>query len=169
MKAKDHIIGSPENSGLDSANSHRVPLGKETTKKRRYRSRSMSGTSSGGTSSKRAPFKSTDSETPANSKTISRFRSETSVTKTGQSPPKARGDLTCHKALLNVFQFLSIENPSVDDIMSLNCAREFGLATATFLAERFHWEQRRTAQAIQTIFFGRGRFDSIIKERQLST
>lgn len=129
----------------------------------------MSGTSSGGTSSKRAPFKSTDSETPANSKTISRFRSETSITKTGQSPPKARGDLTCHKALLNVFQFLSIENPSVDDIMFLNCVREFGLATATFLAERFHWEHGRTAQAIQTIFTGRGRFDNIIKNTTFPT
>jgi len=75
-------------------------------------------------------------------------------------PPQARGDLRCNRELLKVFQFLSIENPSVGDIMFLQCVRELGLETATFLAERFHWEHSRTAEAIRTIFFGRGRFDN---------
>jgi len=150
-----HIIERASRGTVSSTSRIMSPLRNEISKADRKGSRSEGGRSSADTASNLAPFRSKDSSVLKYLRTKDRSRSEARTTTTGRESIGERERVSC-RDVPNVFQFLNILNPSLDDMIFLGCLRDYGFSTAIFFAKRFGWKCEDIISSIRRIFLGRG-------------
>ena len=137
MTQGSHIIGSAPNFGNSSTNAKPSPSRNRTPKAQTILR--SGGSRSSDKSTKEAPVKSMGSlATSPNSRVKVRPLSDTSNTRTGCSFPIKTGHLS-HSHVLNLCQFLSILNPSRDDIMFAGWMRDYGYESAVSEVDPKGW------------------------------
>jgi hypothetical protein len=158
-KNAGHIIGAGPNLGSSSTKTRSSPSCNRMPKIPASRSQSGGSRSLGGAVLNVAPVKSIGSSgTPPHSRVKDRVRLDTSSTRITPRSPGQDVDLS-HSSVLNIFQFLSILNPSRDDMMFALWTRDYGFASAVAVGKSLGWECSELIRSIQAIFHGRGRLD----------